>query len=291
MIYCVLVTYNPNYSKLLVTLQSLLSQVDVIIIVKNSNELFAIPKDVSFNTNIYVIQLEKNMGIAYAQNRGVEYALSQDAKYILFSDQDTVYPKDFIKKVFNCFERNKAEKIAAVVPLFYNDNKKQYAKLSIKKNKAISPVLGKDYFLAQSISSGTVCPVSVISDIGLMNERLFIDWVDTEWCWRITSLGYKIVCDTNNVIYHSMGDSFKTVFGKKIVIYSDFRNYYFFRNGTYLLFHSHLLNIFEWFGLLKFMIQKSILYFLTCGFSYAHIKLFVRSIRKGISNHFTLGNS
>ena len=32
---------------------------------------------------------------------------------------------------------------------------------------------------------------NIILDVGLMDESLFIDWVDFEWCWRAKSKGYK----------------------------------------------------------------------------------------------------
>ena len=124
-----------------------------------------------------------------------------------------------------------------------------------------------------------------------MNERLFIDWVDTEWCWRANCAGYKIICNTDNIIYHSMGDNYKVVFDKKIVVYSNFRNYFFFRNGVYLLFHSHLLTKGEHLSFFKFMIEKSILFFITKGMSWRNIVLFNKAILKGLFNNFTLEES
>ncbi len=277
MIFCILVTYNPDFQQLQATLSSILSQVDKIVVVNNNST----PLNLS-NAKIHVIELGNNFGIAYAQNRGIEYANSNGAKYVFFSDQDTVYPNNFVEKAIECFNRHKQEKIAAVIPYFYNENKKQFSRVNISKTKGYSPKIGEDVYLAHAISSGTFCHISIFDVIGMMNERLFIDWVDYEWCWRATKNGYKIICNTSNIIHHNMGDSYKTVFNRKIVVYSDFRNYYFFRNGTYLLFHSHLLTMKEWFSFLKFMLEKSVLYFITCGISYQHIKLYVRSVYRGI---------
>ena len=286
MVFTVLVTYNPDFSQLEKTLSSLLPQVDCIVIVKNSPE--SLDVDDSMGKKIHLIQLEKNMGIAYAQNRGIEYAFACGADFVLFSDQDTVYPPDFVGKALACFSRHENENVAAVVPVFYNENKKQLAAVSVTKTKAVAPESAGDMYLAQAISSGSLCPAEVFKKVSMMDERLFIDWVDTEWCWRANSLGYKIICATDNVIHHSMGDSFKTVFGRKIVVYSDFRNYFFLRNGTYLLFHSHLLSLAEWFSFAKFMFLKSLLFFLTGQFSVSKLRLFVRAVGKGLTNHFSL---
>ena len=84
-----------------------------------------------------MINLCKNYGIAYAQNRGIEKANEIGVDMVLFSDQDTVYPSTFIKNSELVFQRHKNEKIAAVVPIFYNDNKKQMSQISIKKFKTV----------------------------------------------------------------------------------------------------------------------------------------------------------
>lgn len=293
-IFAIIVSYNPDDKKISETVLSLINQVNTIVIVKNSMESLVFAFDdinkIIFSEKLHIIQLERNMGIAYAQNRGIEYALSHGADYVLFSDQDTLYPVDFIKKSLVCFERHKNEKIAAVVPYFYNENKKQFAQVSVTKTKSIDAEIGKDYYLAHAISSGSLCHVSVLETAGMMNERLFIDFVDTEWCWRATKMGFNIICDTTNIIHHSMGDSFKKILGKKIVVYSDFRNYFFLRNGIYLLFHSHLLKFYEGLGFYVFMFKKTILYFITTDFSYKHIKLYLKALRRGLLNNFTMEN-
>lgn len=285
-VFSIIVTYNPNISQLKACIASLLPQSEKIIIVKNSDERL---DDADFqNEKIMQVQLDRNYGIAYAQNRGIEFAFAHGADFLLFSDQDTLYPPDFLKKALACFARHINENVAVVVPVFYNENKKQLAKVSIAKTKAVCPAISGDMYLAQAISSGSLCSVKVFKTVGMMNERLFIDWVDTEWCWRATKVGCKIICATDNVIHHSMGDSFKKVFGRKIVMYSDFRNYFFLRNGTYLLFHSRLLSPREWISLAKFMFLKSLLFFLTGRFSISRIRLFVRTIVKGLTNNFSL---
>lgn len=282
-VYAVIVTYCPDVKQFNDCVKSIVSQVDKIVVVKNSVEHI----NVSY-ANVEVVQLDKNYGIAYAQNCGIKYALNQKANYILLSDQDTVYPPEYITTLRATCDKYNEHKIAACVPLFYNENKKQFSQVMISKTKAIVPVIGRDYILSHAISSGSLCPAYVFTSVGLMNERLFIDWVDTEWCWRANRKGYKIICNTRIIISHSMGDNYKTVLGKKIVVYSNFRNYFFFRNGFYLLFHSKLLNIREYIYFFNYMFIKSLLFFLTKGCALKNIKLFLSALKKGVTNHYAL---
>lgn len=282
-VFAVIIAYNPDISIFLKCVTSLLIQVDSVVIVNNGSSRIENFQD----EKIHLIELGKNMGIAYAQNRGIEFCLSKDADFVLLSDQDTIYPSDYVEKALLCYERNQKEKIAAIVPLFFNENKKEYSKLFITKTKTIEAEIGKEYQVSHAIASGTFCPLSIFSQVGMMNERMFIDWVDFEWCWKATNLGYKIICDTNIVIHHNMGDSFKKILGRKIVVYSDFRNYFFLRNGTWLLYHSHLFAINEWFVFFGFMFLKSILFFVTSGFSFSHLKLFLRALYEGTFDRLT----
>lgn len=285
MIIVVIVSYNPDPRKLLETIYSLESQVDKIILVKNSAENLSLPE----SSKIDVIQLTNNFGIAYAQNRGIDLAKEQNADFILFSDQDTIYPADYVDNCSRSYNSyTKSKKIAAVVPLFYNENKQQMSQIMISKTKATPPIIGEVYELAHAISSGSFCPIEAILDIGTMNERMFIDYVDNEWCWRATKKGYVILCDTNIVIKHSMGDSYKSFMGRKFVVYSNFRYYFFFRNSFYLLFHSRLFTFVELINFLNYTNMKIMIFFITNGLKKENFRLLRKAVWKGIFNNFSL---
>lgn len=284
MTVAVLVTYNPDIIQLTKTLYSLEKQCDKIVIVQNDDSDLEIE-----NEKVDIISLKKNYGIAYAQNKGIMSALNNNADFILFSDQDTIFPENYINMCLRSYDENKVDnKIGAIVPLFFNENKNQLSQIMITKNKAITPKIGNIYFLAHAISSGSFVPVDSIKKIGMMNERMFIDYVDNEWCWRANKLGYKIICDTRICINHNMGDNFKKVFGKKFVVYSNFRNYFFFRNSYYLLFHSGLFDKKEFFRFLIYTNLKAVIYFITCGLKIENIKLYSRAKFKGMFNKFSL---
>ena len=285
-IFTIIVTYNANLDNLKKLLFSLENQVNGIVIVNNCEKELLIEK----SKKVSILHLNKNYGIAYAQNIGIDYSIKKGAEYILFSDQDTVFPDDYICRCYNTYVNQSAKnnKIAAIVPLFYNENKDQLSQIMITKTKAINAEKGKIYSLAHAISSGSFVPIEAINKIGLMNERMFIDFVDNEWCWRANKHGYKVLCDSDIIINHSMGDNYKEIFGRKIVKYSNFRNYFYFRNSYYLLFHSGLLNIKEFFGFLIFTKVKAMLYFLVSGVSFKNIKIYIKAKYKGIFNKFSL---
>lgn len=43
---------------------------------------------------------------------------------------------------------------------------------------------------------------TILSEIGLMDQRFFLFWDDMELGWRIKNAGYRVVCVTKSVVYH-----------------------------------------------------------------------------------------
>jgi rhamnosyltransferase len=92
------------------------------------------------------------------------------------------------------------------------------------------------------ITSGALIPMSVLDEIGDMNEDFFIDHVDDEWIFRATSRGYRSfgVCDA--MMEHSMGSGtlrFWLGRWRNVPIHSPERNYYVFRNSVIMYRMPH----------------------------------------------------
>ena len=238
-IICVLVTYNPDVSQLKDCVVSLLPQSEKIIIVKNSDERL---DDADFQgEKIEQVQLDKNFGIAYAQNRGIESAIDMGAEWILFSDQDTRYPENYVDSFFPFIKNKKAD---IFCPVFYDLVKNEYCPVMIKKFKSLKKVL-EPTFVQHAISSGTLVNVKSFKTAGLMNEKLFIDYVDFEWCWRAVSKGLKILQIPSIIVNHYLGNDTKKILNHKVTIRSNARYYYIIRNGFYLSFYCEFLTVFE----------------------------------------------
>jgi len=259
-LYAVVVTYKPKLEILEKCILSLKDQLNKIIIVDNTPDGCKDLESLRIFTNIEIIYLKNNYGIAYAQNVGIKKALEEKADYILLSDQDTMYPSDFMEKMLLCFK----DKVAAAGPLFLDihTGKVQFfitrGKIGFKK---IYPTSGKHEVL-QLIASGTVINAKYLPDIGLMMEELFIDWVDMEWCWRAVSKGYKIIGNADIIIKHFHGEGSKKILNREINIKSSIRYYYTIRNAIFLSLHTKTLNTY-YRGILFFKTLRNILLFTT----------------------------
>jgi rhamnosyltransferase len=130
------------------------------------------------------------------------------------------------------------------------------------------------------ISSGMIVRNSIAKRIGLNREDLFIDWVDTEWCWRACLNGYPIYQTGAVVLSHSLGEDRIRILGKQITRHKLFRSYYKIRNAI-LIFKTYK-NLVIKRHLLSHTIKNIFLVFFSQGTFLAKTLLVARSIRDGV---------
>ena len=97
----------------------------------------------------------------------------------------------------------------------------------------------KVYYVDNCISSGMYGDISFFSKHPF-RSKMFIDWVDTEWCWRIRKLGYKIPLCPNAKFSHKLGEHTSHLFGIKFVTRSKFRYKMIVRNALYLVLMGYI---------------------------------------------------
>lgn len=224
-LFLIIVYFNPNAVQIART-EKLGSIYNTIVVDNSCDTLIG---DHSF----MYIPLNSNRGIGYAQNIGIKCAIEKGANYILFFDQDSdfdsLYPQQLLKSYLSLVSNG--HNIAFLGPLFI-DSRTNVPFLKYGKER---------YEQARElISSGLITSTDVISKIGYLDDSLFIDYVDFEWCWRARSLGFRSFIDTELKIFHSVGYDFRQVFGLKCYLSSPIRYYYQYRNCLLLLGKSYV---------------------------------------------------
>jgi rhamnosyltransferase len=241
----IIVTYFPNEILLLRLLQSIGSQVKKIYIIDNTphgDKIWLTSEWLSkLELNIDYHLLGENYGIAKAQNIGIDLAVKDGCDHVILFDQDSSPAREMIGKLAKVELKliNAGVKVGSVGPLFLDEKTKEYSRavrhrwFMVKKIK-VSPddlPIAADYLIA----SGSLISVSILQEVGVMREELFIDWVDIEWGLRAGSFGYKHFIVPETVMLHSIGDEVISFGIKKINLHSDLRNFYIVRNACYLI--------------------------------------------------------
>lgn len=235
----IVVTYNPNTHELKENLESVIHQVGGICIVDNSTDpdlqkkVFAFQQDES----IHVLSNERNFGIAAAQNIGMKWALQQGYDAFFLLDQDSKLIEETVSilvREYN-YVLDSNENIACIGPLAFDRDKSEEAVYHSYRN-------GEERIIKvqQTLSSGSLIPKSAFIQIGGMEEDLFIDLVDYEWCWRAEKMGYSTYVTQEVKMAHRLGEDRYHFLGKSIGVPSPIRHYYQFRNTLIMFNRSYV---------------------------------------------------
>jgi len=237
-IFSVIVSFKLNTSLIHITLNYHLKNFSNIIIVNNSPE---ISLDSFKSSQVTIINNPGNIGLASALNVGILEAKKQGAQMVALFDQDTLIPDDFSQnmlKYINEYQGQGDKKPALFSSVFFNHVTSDYGSIiNFKPFRLIRSQPDKQESVTHPqyvITSGSFIPISVLDDVGLMREELFIDFVDIEWCLRARAKGYEIVSFPQVEIAHHLGDSSVSFLGTNYPIHSPLRMYYYFRNAMYL---------------------------------------------------------
>lgn len=246
-VYAVIVTFNPDISGLEKLIAALIPQIAGAVIVDNgSNFDISLWHSAIDCSNLFLLKLDGNFGIAYAQNVGIKALLKRDPKYILLSDQDSIPDLNMVCELRNTAIHltHSGKSVAAIGPYYYDTRKRQASPFFRVEGFSFKRQLAKDAanivevdFL---IASGCLIPVDVFDTVGLMNADLFIDYVDTEWGLRAKIFGFQSFGIFSTSMKHTIGDKYVNFLGREITFHSPIRYYYYIRNGIWLYKQKHL---------------------------------------------------
>lgn len=227
----ILVCYNPDLNELNHNFSSSFSMFNNFVVIDNSDaeEVRTKVSDYCTRQGLYYISHGYNMGIAKAQNVGIEFLLNKGSDYISFFDQDSLVPENYVKRMDEAarYLTEKNITVGSINPLPVDSftNKPFKAKISEERN-----IGNYIYEVNQVISSGQMISSKVLEQVGGMEEGLFIDAVDTEWCYRAKSRGFGHFVVSNLKMIHTLGNDRGKFMGVNYKISSPIRLYYQTRN-------------------------------------------------------------
>lgn len=280
-IYVIIVLYNPDFNLLVRQHKSLYHQVNHIIYVDNGSDNISLIKSKFEDCKTSFIFNGENRGLGYAQNIGIKKAKDYGAEYVLLFDQDSIPPVNFVKNLTSVFNKaSETYQIGLVGPAIRN----AYKDISKNMKGIIISGLGFSFVelkkiteVSYCIASGSLIPISVLNRVGLLEEKLFIDGLDLEWCLRAKNLGYDIIQTDQTYLEHQLGNGKSN----KVLSHSPMREYFIIRNDIWLS-RQHYIP----FG---YRCRKKLSPFLRLLYSFVHFSFDYTKVEiKGIYDGFKL---
>lgn len=243
----VVVTYNPDETTLTASLNALLSQARTVVIVDNGSTtkvgIILQKLNLGRPDALNFLALKHNFGLGEALNAGIAEARKIPAAFVLLMDQDSIPEPGMLNELRNIHIKlcNQGILVGAVGACYRSNSTDGLSHLTRVTRfgfakSACDPIIGyvQTNFL---ISSGSLISIPVLDQIGEMDKDLFIDHIDTEWCFRAQSRGFKMYGVCSAVMRHSLGERrIRLWWGRwrTIAFHQPFRYYYMFRNSVLL---------------------------------------------------------
>lgn len=191
-----------------------------IIVVDNASQddsVRLLEKRYAGKERLELIRLDDNYGFSCANNAGIRRAGEWGADAVLLLNNDTEIAPDMLFQLWECAKRHPDSMI--VPKIYYSGDRNRIW----SAGGSVSPVIMKvrhiglnevdegQYDQEREIGFATGCclwiPLKVIGKAGVLDERFFLYYEDTEYSFRLRRAGVPIWYCPRAVLYHKVGAS------------------------------------------------------------------------------------
>ncbi|WP_052207589.1 glycosyltransferase [Sinomonas humi] len=196
-VVAVITALNPP-ADLTQRVESLQSQVDLVIVVddgsqpEGSSDIFLELE----RLGAQVLHHEENSGIAAALNTGVRAGLAHDAQAILTLDQDSTLTADYVERCLEALDAaaGAGRRVGFVCARRMNG-------IDVPEFRGKNGIEPYD-----PMQSGMLIPAETFRRVGLFEEALFIDAVDSEFTLRVRHAGLTVEFADGTDLEHGLGE-------------------------------------------------------------------------------------
>src|SRR5687767_14800800 len=224
------VLYHPDGREVLRNILSYLPYVELLIVIDNTEvpDTDLGEQIKSTGAAIRYIANNENKGIAAALNMAAQIAFNEGFAWLLTMDQDSYFDKEEMEKYLSNFRH-----------LFYNQTRVAVVAPSHDESRIAMGLAAQHKKVTTVITSGSLMQLSLWNEAGGFCEKLFIDEVDHEYCYRLIERGNTIVQFVNIFLNHRLGTKttggyLGAVANRERVIHSPRRVYFMVRNYLYV---------------------------------------------------------
>jgi GT2 family glycosyltransferase len=190
-------------------------------------------------SNYLHIKNTENKGVAAGNNTGIKKAMEDQCTHVLLLNNDIVIEQDDVfQKLIQLAGK---ENIITPKILFYDNRKIWTAGGYIDKFRGLGVGygMGKDdeakYNVSKYVTSESTCfmliNVDVFAVVGVMDENYFLYVDDTDFVYRATQKGYKVLYAPSIVILHKVSHSTGGTQTPFYVYYGNRNKIYFIRKN------------------------------------------------------------
>jgi GT2 family glycosyltransferase len=167
---------------------------------------------------VRIVETGKNLGFAGGNNAGIRLALQEGFDYVLLLNNDTEADPAFLSELVKVADNDPRIGIAGSKIYYHSEPKKiWFAGGSINYRYGDAHHLGENemdngqYDRVSDTDYVTGCSMlikrKVLEDIGMLEEKLFLYYEDSDFCARASRQGYRIVFVPSSIAWHKISST------------------------------------------------------------------------------------
>jgi GT2 family glycosyltransferase len=161
----------------------------------SSDDTISKIEDWSFESKI-LLKNTKNLGVAAGNNQGIKLALKDNCDFVLLLNNDTVFENQLLSKLLDTYRTYGSSIVVPKMNYFSPSNMIWYAGGFYNRKKAFlnyhrgqGETDDNQYNVDDKIEYAPTCCAlvhkSVFEDVGLMDEKYFVYFDDTDFFYRV----------------------------------------------------------------------------------------------------------
>lgn len=174
-------------------------------------------------SDLELIENPTNVGFARGCNCGIKRAMAIEADYVWLLNNDTIVDPNALSAMVNLAEEDVS--VAAVGASVYS--MKEPHVLQVWGGGQINSWLGRSAHrlipgpIEYITGASMLLRVSALHDVGLLDERYFMYWEETDLCFRLRKHGWKVAVSADSRVYHKESASLGGASPQKDALYSE----------------------------------------------------------------------
>lgn len=183
-----------------------------VIILDNASNDGSIDAIHAQHPEVDIVNLTVNRGYAGNNNVGIQIALEKGADWVFVLNEDTIVDPECMHYLIE--NAAKDTSIGIVGPMVYHFNEpgviqsaggiltRHWDAIHTGSNETDLGQYHGNHFVAWISGCAILVKSDAINQIGLLDERFFYYWEETDWCFRAAEHGWKILHVPQAKIWH-----------------------------------------------------------------------------------------
>jgi GT2 family glycosyltransferase len=150
-----------------------------------------------------IIELQENLGYAGNNNVGIKAAIAKGADWVFVLNEDTILAEDCLQKMVEIGQGD--PRVGIVGPMVYHNDEPEIIQSAggrldrywrawhIGQNEPDQGQFSQPHQVEWISGCAIMVRRQVIEQVGMLDQRFFYYWEETEWCLRSSEHGWLIV--------------------------------------------------------------------------------------------------